>query len=222
MMPITGGADAGRVRWAVSPVQGVEVLLMQRMEQMWDHLDDSLGGFGDVAPVLGLGVLPLHHLLLGILLQPLVECAEALRRAWGAVPPQRVVLLRDVVPALVLVHNYRVLVGVLLQDADVRLDQPQQVQLLRECEVGGPGFPHHAGCHEHSSHSCSCCAGLSVLFFYSPSSSLVSISFLIIPRKFLLTPFFSFFQTHTASRAHAQQTLLPLPSHNAHTKRNQA
>lgn len=71
----------------------------------------------------------------------------------GSVSSQGIVLFSNSVPAFVLVHDDRVLVGVLLQDSDVRPDQLQQVQLLREGEVGGAGFTHHtgqkhrAGCH---------------------------------------------------------------------------
>lgn len=63
----------------------------------------------------------------------------------GSVPSQCVVLLSHSVPAFVLVHNDCVFIGVLLQDADVRTDQLQQVQLLREGEVGGASFTHHTG-----------------------------------------------------------------------------
>lgn len=63
----------------------------------------------------------------------------------GSVSSQSIVLLSHSVPALVLVHNDRMLVGVLLKDADVWTYQLQQVQLLREGEVGGPSLSHHAG-----------------------------------------------------------------------------
>ena len=63
----------------------------------------------------------------------------------GSVASQSIVLLGHSVPALVLVHDDCMLVGVLLQDADVRTNQLQQVQLLREGEVGGASFTHHAG-----------------------------------------------------------------------------
>lgn len=118
------------------------------LEQVRDHLHNPPGRLRDAPSVLGLGVSPLHHFLLGRLLQPLVEGSEALGGAVRPVPSQSVVLLGHGVPALVLVHDDGVLVGVLLQDANVRTDQLQQVQLLGEGEVGGASFTHHAG-HEH-------------------------------------------------------------------------
>lgn len=127
------------------------------VEQLRDHLHHPPGWLRDVPPVLGLGVSPLHQLLLGRLLQPLVQSPEALGGALGSVPSQRVVLVGHGVPALVLVHDDGVLVGVLLQDADVGADELQQVELLGECEVGGARLAHHAGqkhrtrrCHLHS------------------------------------------------------------------------
>lgn len=123
------------------------------VKQVRDHLHNSPGWLGDARSVLWLGVSPLHHFLLGGLLQSLVEGPEALGSSMGSVPSQGVVLLSHSVPALVLVHNDRMLVSVLLQDADVRPDQLQQVQLLREGEVGRASFAHHtgqkhrAGCH---------------------------------------------------------------------------
>lgn len=113
------------------------------VKQVRDHLHNSFGWLGDACSVLWLGVSPLHHFLFGRLLQSLVESPESLSSAMWSVPSQDVVLLRHSVPTLVLVHDDCVLVSVLLQDADVRPNQLQQVQLLREGEVGGASFPHH-------------------------------------------------------------------------------
>lgn len=136
------------VSWTV-PAESLVLLVDGHMlEQVRDHLHNPPGRLRDAPSVLGLGVSPLHHFLLARLLQPLVEGSEALGGAVGSVPSQSVVLLRHRVPALVLVHDDSVLVGVLLQDADVRTDQLQQVQLLGEGEVGRARFTHHAG-HEH-------------------------------------------------------------------------
>lgn len=128
------------------PAQRLVLLMNGHMvKQVRDHLHNSPGWLGDARPVLWLGVSPLHHFLLGRLLEPLVEGPEALRGAMGSVSSQGVVLLGHRVPALVLVHDDRMLVGVLFQDADVRTDQLQQVQLLREGEVGGARLTHHTG-----------------------------------------------------------------------------
>lgn len=117
----------------------------QELEEVRDHFHNSPGWLRDGRPEFWLGVSPLHHFLLGRLLQPLVECPEALSSAVGSVASQRVVLLCHNIPALVLVHDDCMFVGVLLQDADVRPHQFQQVQLLRESEVGGASFTHHTG-----------------------------------------------------------------------------
>ena len=131
------------------PVQGLLVVVQGGgVEEVRDHVHRSPGGLRDVPSVLSLGVSALHHFLFGRLLQPLVEGAEALGGAGGAVSPQGIVLLCHRVPALVLVHDDGVLVGVLLQDAHVRAHQLQQVQLLRQGEVGGASLTHHVG-HEH-------------------------------------------------------------------------
>lgn len=115
------------------------------VKQVRDHLHNPPGRLRDAPSVLWLGVSPLHHFLLGRLLQPLVEGPEALSGPVGPVSTQGVVLLGHRVPAVVLVHDDGVLVGVLLQDADVRTDELQQVQLLGDGEVGGASFAHHAG-----------------------------------------------------------------------------
>lgn len=128
------------------PVQCL-VLLMDGhvVKQVRNHLHNPSGWLGNAGSVLRLGVSPLHHFLFGRLLQSLIEGPEALSGAVGSVSSQSIVLLGHSVPALVLVHNDRMLVGVLLKDADVWTNQLQQVQLLREGEVGGPSFTHHAG-----------------------------------------------------------------------------
>lgn len=136
------------------PAQSLVLFVDGHMvKQVRDHLHNSPGWLGDARPVLWLGVSPLHHFLLSRLLQSLVEGPEALSGSMGSVPSQGVVLNGHSVPALVLVHDDRMLVSVLLQDADVGPDQLQQVELLGEREVGGASLAHHtgqkdgAGCH---------------------------------------------------------------------------
>ncbi|TNN75680.1 hypothetical protein EYF80_014043 [Liparis tanakae] len=111
-------------------VIGVEVVAQGKRVQL-DHL---VGDTWDSCRVIlesgqrGAAARMFHR---RVVFAPLVEGPEALSGAMGSVPSQGIVLLSNRVPALVLVHDDRMLVGVLLQDADVRADQLQQVQLLR-------------------------------------------------------------------------------------------
>lgn len=73
----------------------------------------------------------LKNFLLGTFFKSLIEGPEALSRSGGPLASETIIAFCYAVPAPVLIHDHGVLVGVLLQNAYVRLDQPQKIQLLR-------------------------------------------------------------------------------------------
>lgn len=78
---------------------------------------------------------PLDHFLFGTLFEAFVQGPEALGCAGWPLSSQAVVALSYAFPATVLVHDHGMLVRVLLQDADVWLNQAEQVQFLRQGKV---------------------------------------------------------------------------------------
>lgn len=111
------------------------MLFVPSMKQMWDHLHDPFGWFRDAAPILRLGMAPLNHFLFGTLFESFVQGPEPLRCPGRPLSSQFVVVLSYVLPAPVLVHNHGMLVRVLLQNPDVRLNQAEQVQFFRQSKV---------------------------------------------------------------------------------------
>ncbi len=119
-------------------------LFVPHVKQLRYHFHDALGWVRDAAPVLGLGMASLKNFLLGTFFKSLIEGPKALSRSGGSLPSKTIIALGYSVPAPVLIHDHGVLVGVLLQNAYVRLDQPQKIQFLRQGEVGGAGLADHA------------------------------------------------------------------------------
>lgn len=132
---------------SISPLECAR-LFVPYMKQLWYHFHDALGWLRDAAPVRGLGVASLQNFLLGTFFKSLIKCPKTLCRSWGPLASKTIIAFCYAVPAPVFIHNHGMLVGVLLQNAYVRLDQPQKIQFLRQGEVGGAGLADHAVCHE--------------------------------------------------------------------------
>lgn len=106
-MEKAGGARAGCPLDAMQngslPWQAVP-LSQAHAGDLGDHLHNFLSGFRDEALVVEMGLLLLQELLLGIFLEPLVQRAQALRRARRAVYSNGIVAIGNNVPALVFFH----------------------------------------------------------------------------------------------------------------------
>lgn len=116
---------------------------------------------------------PLDHFLFSTLFETFVQGPEPLGCPGRPLSSQFVVAFGYVLPAPVLVHNHGMLVCVLLQNADVRLNQAEQVQFLRQSKVRRACLAHHAASHKQSRHLGSklVLVALRLCFFSSPLST---------------------------------------------------
>lgn len=143
-----------QVAWKKSALSPVErtLLFVPHMKQLRNHFQNAFGWLRDAAPVFRLGVASLKDFLFGTFFKSFIQSPKALSRSRGSFASQIIIALRYAVPASVLIHDHRVLVGVLLQNVYVRLDQTQKIQFFRKGEVGGAGLANHAVCHEDGRH----------------------------------------------------------------------
>lgn len=128
------------------------VLFIPSIEQMRDHLHDTFGGFWNVPPIFRLGMASLNHLLLGTFFKSFIKGPKSLSGPMRPLASEAVIALGNAFPAPVLVYNHGVLVRVLLQNTNVWLDQPQQVQFLRQSKVWRASLAHCTVRHEESRH----------------------------------------------------------------------
>lgn len=77
----------------------------------------------------------LDHFLFGTLFKTFVQGPEPLGRPGRPLSSQAVVALGYALPAPVFVYNHGMLVGVLFQNAYVRLNQTEKVQFFRQSKV---------------------------------------------------------------------------------------
>lgn len=136
---------------SISPVE-CTLIFVPHMKELRNHFHDTFGWLRDAASVCRLGVASLKNLLFGTFFKSFIESPKALSRSWWSLTSQTIIALRYGVPGSVLIHNHGMLVGVLLQNVYVRLDQTQKIQFFRQGEVWGACLANHAVCHVYGRH----------------------------------------------------------------------